>query len=241
MNEERRYRIEAICAVDRLLARLFRSPLDRETAAAIAELAADDGPDFLLEDERCAQGLAAMGAWCGTASDDDLHAASADFHRLFVGPDKLLAPPWSSVYADRGSLFSETEQVVEAEFRRHGLINPEGHHEPCDHIAYELQFVADVLGRAVADDGVDAGSAADAAKLEAGDAAAREAAGDGAGVDAEALVGDAAAFLERFVAPWSDAFLDDVRAGSRALFYPALADFTRGAIAVQRELLADER
>ena len=59
-----------------------------------------------------------------------------DYHRLFVGPGKLAAPPWGSVYLDSESvLFGDSCVALQRWMRARGIELHEGEsREPVDHI-----------------------------------------------------------------------------------------------------------
>ena len=60
--------------------------------------------------------------------------------RLFVGPFKLLAPPYGSVYLDNGEhLMGESTMDVRSRYRSEGL--DLAIREVCDHISVELEFL----------------------------------------------------------------------------------------------------
>jgi TorA maturation chaperone TorD len=63
--------------------------------------------------------------------------------KLFLGPGKLMAPPWESVYLNSDGLTFGPQTIdVRKFYARHGLEINNIHHEPDDHIAYELEFYA---------------------------------------------------------------------------------------------------
>jgi TorA maturation chaperone TorD len=70
--------------------------------------------------------------------------------KLFVGPDKLIAPPWESVYRSKeGLLFQESTMTVREIYLAHGL-HPEGYpHVADDGLALELDFLARMTDRAL--------------------------------------------------------------------------------------------
>lgn len=76
---------------------------------------------------------------------------SGDFAKLFVGPDKLLAPPWESVYRTHERvLFGKCTLDVRRAYRDAGYI-PEGYpHVADDHIALELGFMGLLAERSLA-------------------------------------------------------------------------------------------
>lgn len=204
--------LEALGALQQLIAKLYRFPLTLEQSDYFKQLSLDDDTAEGSEDIR--QGLALMKDFCSETSPDTLlRVASDDFHRLFIGPHHLLAAPWSSVYMDKGSLFGPTEQRVEIELKRFGLTNPEGHREPCDHIAYELQFIADLHTRA--------GEAQSANNREA----------------YLTYLGEAKDFYETYLTPWIDAFCTCVEEHAQSEFYRGLACLTWGVKAWELDFL----
>lgn len=196
----------ALGAMGNLLGHLFRAPFTPEQAAFFASLDPCDRSDFFMTNQRCSQGIALVRDHFA-AEEQALQTASADFHRLFVGPLKLEAAPWSSVYMDLGSLFGPTALAVRNVFKRNGFEIPEGTHEPSDHICYELAFMGEMHRIA-----------------ESGDpAAARHALEEGR------------AFLKDYLLPWSDRFLDRVASSARTGAYRGLAQLTQGYLELERE------
>lgn len=134
---------DALGAMGDLLGHLFRAPFTPEQAAFFASLDPSDRDDLFMQNELCSRGAALIRNHFATGNTA-LQTASADFHRLFVGPLKLEAAPWSSVYMDLGSLFGPTALAVRNVFKRNGFEIPEGTHEPSDHICYELAFMSEM-------------------------------------------------------------------------------------------------
>jgi TorA maturation chaperone TorD len=67
----------------------------------------------------------------------------ADYTRLFIGPAKVLAPPWESFYFNEERLlFQEQTLQVRQWFRRFGMESENIYKEPDDHIGLELAFLA---------------------------------------------------------------------------------------------------
>ncbi len=72
-------------------------------------------------------------------SDLELESLKIDYTRLFVGPFKLLAPPYGSVYLEDGRIMAESTIDVGKWYEKEALnvvING-----PPDHIAMELEFM----------------------------------------------------------------------------------------------------
>lgn len=76
---------------------------------------------------------------------------SADYQRLFIGPDKILAPLWESVYKEKDKLiFGEVELEVRRFYESIGLSVKNS--EPADSLSLELSFMAWVSSKALEDD-----------------------------------------------------------------------------------------
>jgi TorA maturation chaperone TorD len=71
--------------------------------------------------------------------EPDLGRLRVDYCRLFVGPFKLLAPPYGSVYLERlGRLMGDSTVDVRRRYMDEGLIVAAS--EVPDHVAIELEF-----------------------------------------------------------------------------------------------------
>lgn len=233
-----RGRNAALGAMASVLARLYKEPFDGKMIACFRELDVDDADDLFLANGQFREGAAQLKAFfsqdegsgkAGSRADASVRSnrqlASDDFHKLFVGPLKLKAAPWSSVYLDLGSLFGPTALAVEKEFKRHGFAIPEGKHEPCDHIAYELEFLGEMHRAAEA-----------AWQVAGGEDVPAESA---AAVPDSALapLTDARAFKKTYLDPWADAFFQAVDEGARYDAYRAVASMTRGFLAIEEDFL----
>ena len=72
-------------------------------------------------------------------SGSELESLKIDYTRLFVGPFKLLAPPYGSVYLENSMIMGESTVDVRNWYEKEGLdivIN-----DVPDHIAMELEFM----------------------------------------------------------------------------------------------------
>jgi TorA maturation chaperone TorD len=66
-----------------------------------------------------------------------------EYNRLFVGPGRLQAPPYESVYRDsRGLVMGPAARDVERRYAEAGLALAPEHRDLPDHIATELGFMA---------------------------------------------------------------------------------------------------
>ena len=80
------------------------------------------------------------GAACDTSE------LAHEFRRLFVGPQKLPAPPYGSVYTDRDAVvFGESTLALRAWLRRVGIAVESDEVAPEDHIGTMLQLLAWIM------------------------------------------------------------------------------------------------
>lgn len=100
------------------------------------------------------QGLIDLGEWVkeqnGALSKDSLNALKADYLALFIGPGKMNAPIWESVYfSDEHLIFQERTLDVRKWYSRFGLEVERLNAEPDDHFGLELAFLSRLAALAV--------------------------------------------------------------------------------------------
>ncbi|HYF92440.1 MAG TPA: molecular chaperone TorD family protein [Symbiobacteriaceae bacterium] len=116
-------------ALFQLLQAAYTAPATPELAEALREVAAV----YLDLVERPAPPLGLP----------DGAADVAEFHRLFVGPGALVAPPYESVYLSTEKVLMQAETLAVREFyRSYGKELAPDHREPDDFLAFELEFYA---------------------------------------------------------------------------------------------------
>lgn len=121
----------------RLLAACYYPPtaalLDERSCAAVAELLESVAPD-------AAESARQAASCCSTAPLEDL---LVEYSRLFLGPFKLVAPPYGSVWLDesKGVMGASTARVA-AFYDNSGLRLADDFSELPDHIAVELEFMS---------------------------------------------------------------------------------------------------
>ena len=131
--------------------RLLGSLLYNEPSAGTIHMLKNDGIfaelPFAADNTTAAEGKKLMSAWLDGAPADKLtDEARSDFMRLFIGPGKVLAAPWGSVYMSVDKLiFTEETLRVRKYYEANGRIVKEKNREPDDHIGLELEFIADLL------------------------------------------------------------------------------------------------
>ena len=114
---------------------------------------------------------------------------------------------------DQGYLFGPTALEVEKIFKNHGFGIPEGTHEPCDHIAYEIQFTAEMIKKALEN--------LQLSKEE----------------EAKEYLLESKHFIEKYINPWMKEFLGRIEENSWTEFYQGLARLTKGLLPLQISLL----
>lgn len=165
--------------------------------------------DWPLESNTSAaqQGLAALQAYTANWQDDQFNELKQDFAQLFVGPNRLPAPPWESVYRSKERLMFDkpTFQVREL-YQQFGMQSPAPAMEPEDHFGIEMMFVAHLcqLGlAALENDQIDL---------------------------LDATLAGLQTVFNAHINMWAADFLNDVRKSARTPYYQGLADLAAGCI-----------
>ncbi|WP_211489935.1 TorD/DmsD family molecular chaperone [Georgenia thermotolerans] len=164
----------------------------------------------LPDHPECRRGVALLGE-SATAREAEAKIRT-DYNRLFVGPERLKAPPYESVHRSPDHLVFDRETLeVRAAYAQFGLAAPRLNQEPDDHIGLELGFLATlcVLGL----DAIEADDDGELARV------------------LDALV----AFLRDHVLRWASRCLTQVADGSATYFYQGVAALGLGTFARARE------
>lgn len=196
---------DAWAAAWTVLGRLFQTAPNQETLDAIRspEMLAD-WP--LPDGERSAEGLALLAE--SAATGETAEQVHDDHFLLVVGPGKVKAVPWESVYlSSEGLVFEAQTLEVRQFYRRFGLQAPKLNREPDDHISLELEFCATLLNRAMT-------------ALEAGE-------------DAQAVeLADAHTdFCRQHLFAWAPEFFRRVEEGADTAFYRGIGILGQDALA----------
>lgn len=155
--QETKETFEAILANRVLLYKFFHKTFGREPDAAYMALFDNDAIAQALallstsEDDALAKAAAFLtGQREKNADPDYLPQLRNEYMRLFVGPQKLVAPPWESVYrSHQGLLFQESTLTIREIYRRQGF-EAEGYPRvPDDSLSLELDFMGRISERAL--------------------------------------------------------------------------------------------
>lgn len=149
-------------------------------------------------------------------SDEDYKKLKEEYHRLFIGPGHLPAPPWESVYLSKEKIiFDEHTLAVRDFYKKWGVNTKEFKKEPDDHIGFELEFVSILIGKSI-----DALNENNIIKLKAAMSAQKE-------------------FFEKHILLWVEEFADKLFNNTEEKFYKGLALFTIEYINMDFQLLKD--
>ena len=164
------------------------------------------------------EGAALFRAFLRKAAAADLQemetALAAEYAALFLNAGKRSVHPFESVYTSAGRLvMQKARDEVLAAYRQAGLAQSEEFKEPEDHIALELEFMADLcrkLSRALA---------------------------EGDRLACLAFLARQREFLDTHLLIWVPAFCNDLGKASSSDFYRGIATLTAEFIQSEREAI----
>jgi TorA maturation chaperone TorD len=183
----------------KILAECYHSP-EEKLLQAIGDLAAAGkiGLDPLIQ----------------AASVNDVEALVMDHTRLFIGPYKLMAPPYGSVYLEDGILMGNSTVSVEDFYRQEDMEVSD--QEVPDHITAELEFMYVLIGKEIE-------------AIEAGD------------LDtANRYRQKQKSFLGLHLGTWIAEFTDKIQQEAQTEFYKTLGRITKQFINADLELLSTD-
>ena len=106
---------------------------------------------FESEDSDAAKKLGNVLLACRGMDEERLDRVREEYTRLFIGPDKLIAAPWESVYTTKErALFQESTLAVRGWYQNYGYELAQAPNYPDDHISPMLHFLALTTERAAA-------------------------------------------------------------------------------------------
>ncbi|MFA5536364.1 MAG: molecular chaperone TorD family protein [Bacillota bacterium] len=134
---------------------------------------------------------------------DTLDKLKNEYTQLMIGPNKLPAPPWESIYVTKErTLFQETTLIVRRVYLNYNFLPANYPHEADDHLAFELDFMA-LLAKLTLEKFNEQNTKA-----------------------IKRLLADQKAFLEEHLLLWVGDFARDIQASKTHLFYPQMANLT---------------
>ncbi|MBW8002378.1 MAG: molecular chaperone TorD family protein [Planctomycetes bacterium] len=138
----------------------------------------------------------------------ELETLKVDFTQLFVGPFKLLAPPYGSVYLEDGQLMGESTIDVNDWYEKEGLDIVIS--DAPDHIAMELEFIYCLIVKQL------------------------EATKDADSETIQSCIDKQKSFLQTHLARWLPAFVENVQKHAKTDFYKKLAQLT--GVFIQKDM-----
>lgn len=139
------------------------------------------------------------------AEPGDVESLKVDYSKLFVGPYKLLAPPYGSVYLEpKKTVMGDSTMDVMNRLKTEGLVVQLK--EAPDHIAIELEFMFFLISKEI--EGLRASNFD----------------------SAEAFQKKQRVFLERHLGEWVSRFADNVEKHAQTEFYKKLARLTKSFV-----------
>ena len=137
-----------------------------------------------------------------------------EYTRLFIGPGKLDAPPWESVYATKERLlFQKTTLDVRSAYRAQGFEAQAYPSVADDHIAIELDFMASLGKRA------------------------QIAYADGKMALMSQAMKASAAFIDNHLGQWIDVYANALEEVSNASLYPELVNLMKAFVPLDRDII----
>jgi len=181
----------------RLLAACYYAPtaalLEEGSCAALAELLSEISTEA---SHRAAEAASVLG-------ETSLEPQLVEYSRLFLGPFKLVAPPYGSVWLDKQkTVMGDSTAQVATFYHAQGLQLADDFLELPDHIAVELEFLSYLAFKE------------------------REAAFSGDSATVERLRQVQLDFITTFLLPWLLPFTEAIIEDGEAPFYQAIADCT---------------
>lgn len=129
-----------------------------------------------------------------------LDKLQSEYIHLLIGPNKLPAPPWESVYLTKERLiFQESTLKVRQAYLEYQFLPANYPHEADDHLALELDFMAHLAE--LAGENFEEGKTKEAKKI----------------------LLDQKAFLKKHLLVWIGEFAEQIQQSKTHYFYPQIA------------------
>lgn len=203
----------------RLLQRIFGTDPQLEILEAAASDHTRESLELILQDDedlfdKHFETLENLKKALAADSEDILDKLKDEYTYLFVGPDKLPAPPWESVYLSKERiLFQENTLNVRRAYLEYNFLPSNYPHEADDHLGLELDFMAHLSK--LAQDNFENGQTEELKKV----------------------LQDQKRFLEEHLLKWIDEFAHDIQSSKSHLFYPSMADLIKHVLKIDKVLL----
>lgn len=206
--DEKRTALELEGASYMLMANILRQMPEHAWLSSLAAENVFEEIPFAQDNASVKKGAETLCVWTAAYDEPAFDKVYSDCMALLIGPGKPLAAPWESVYSEtnEGLIFQQETVDVRKAYRAFGLQIDKLHHEPDDHVAYELEFVATLCNRAA------------------------EALGEGRDEDAQGVSAAKDAFLKDHLGTWVFKWCDLMDEHAATDFYRGIALLVRGFV-----------
>ena len=190
-----------------MLAHVFQQEPSRELLEALTTSFTTEVLELML-DEECFEPykvmLAELSAAMTEAPADTIECLKSEYVCLLLGPGKLSAPPWESVYVNKAPLlFQESTLQVRQAYLEYNLLPAKYPREADDHLAIELNFMAHLAQLSLE-------------SFEKNDF-----------LELRKILSDAKTFLENHLLVWIGDFVCQIQTSKTHHFYPKIASLTK--------------
>lgn len=201
-----------------LLHRVFGADPASDLASLAGSAAFQDSVALYSESDD--DSFAALDGAAKSLYDDDgaVEALRSEYTALFVGPGKLAAPPWESMYVGReGRLFQESTLAVRYAYAEFGFRPMEYKKVADDHLALMMDFMARMAAKSL-----DAFSSGDRDELKR-------------------LLAGQEAFIDEHLLNWIPRYAKDVADARVSRFYESFAKAAVSFFRIDREAIDEVR
>jgi TorA maturation chaperone TorD len=210
-------------AVYSFLSRMYAVEISRDALKDLSEkkdvwLRLAEDPQ--VEGSELAAGFKSLAEFAGTVKESEMDKVllelAAEYAGLFLGVRQVPPHPSESVYTSRERLIMQrARDEVLTIYKSMGLQRFDKFREPEDHIAIELQFMAEMCGKT------------------------SEALKDGKDAEAKKYLDVQRDFLNEHLAKWVPMFVADILKGAKREFYRAIAKITKGYVETDKEVVLE--
>ncbi|MHB8073845.1 TorD/DmsD family molecular chaperone [Desulfosporosinus fructosivorans] len=171
-----------------------------------------DEDEYELDD--CLVVLEELKQAIATGAEDTLDKLKSEYTYLMLGPNKLPAPPWESVYlTDERMIFQENTLRVRRTYLEYQFLPANYPHEADDHLALELDFLTHLAKLTQ--------EAFEAENLE----------------EVKRLLADQKAFLAEHLLVWIGDFAEQIQLSKTHHLYPQMASLTEQVLKIDAAAL----
>jgi TorA maturation chaperone TorD len=210
-------------AVYSFLTRMYAVEISKETLNDLAEktsLWTKLAGDPEVQGTEIAEGFKSLAEFTTTLKESErdkvLLELAAEYAGLFLGVRQMPPHPSESVYTSKERLIMQkARDEVLMIYRSMGLQRFDKFREPEDHIAIELQFMAEMCGKT------------------------SEALKNGKNAEAKKYLDVQRDFLNDHLAKWVPMFAADILKGAKREFYKAIAKITKGYVETDKEVVLE--